>query len=157
MPASAASAADLEHVMTRWFDAPARLIFEAYSKPEHLLHWFGPKPYPLALCEVDFRVGGRYRFAMKNPDGELMTPFAGKYLEIVPDKRIKYDNTFEQPGAETMVVTVDLDEQGDRTRLTLHTRFASAAQKALHLAMGYEKGVGVGYDQLADVVAGMKR
>src|SRR4051812_30770732 len=103
--------ADREFVITRVFDAPARLLFEAYSKPEHLLQWFGPTGYPLTLCETDFKQGGRYRFAMTGPDGKQMTPFGGEYLEIVPNERIRYSNAFEQPGAETMVVTVTFVEK----------------------------------------------
>jgi uncharacterized protein YndB with AHSA1/START domain len=144
-----------ELTITRVFDAPARTLFAAYSKPEYVLRWFGPVGYPLSLCEMEFRVGGRYRFAMKGPDGELMTPFGGEYLEIVPDRKIAYSNTMEHPGAETMIVTVTFDEQGPRTVLTIHTLFASIAQLKTHVRMGYEQGVASGLAQLADVVSSM--
>ena len=113
-----------ELVITREFDAPARLVFEAYRRPELLMRWFGPHPYPLALCEVDFR-------------------------------RIAFTNAFETPGSETMVMTVTLDEHAGRTRLTLHTLFASAAHKASYLGQGFEEGTGIGYDQLAAMLAEM--
>jgi uncharacterized protein YndB with AHSA1/START domain len=58
-----------ELVITRDFDAPARLVFRAYSRPELLMRWFGPEPYRLVMCEVDFRVGGRFRMAMRDLDG----------------------------------------------------------------------------------------
>ena len=64
--------ADRELVITRVFDAPARLLFEAWSKPEHLMQWFGPVGWPLTLCEVDFRKGGRYRSAMTGSSGQLL-------------------------------------------------------------------------------------
>src|SRR4029078_10639835 len=113
MPADR-STADRELVITRVFDVPARYLFEAYSKPEHLKRWFGPKGWPLTLCEVDFRVGGRYRFAMTGPSGEQNTPFGGEYLEIVPDRKIVFDNGFELPGARRMVMTITFDEKGGR-------------------------------------------
>jgi uncharacterized protein YndB with AHSA1/START domain len=148
--------ADRELVITRVFDAPARLLFEAWSKPEHLMQWFGPVGWPLTLCEVDFRKGGRFRFAMTGPDGRQNTPFGGEYLEIVPNRRIVYDNGFETPGAEKMIVTVTYDEKGGRTALTIHTLFASVAMRNEHVGGGFEQGVGSGLDQLAGVVAGMR-
>jgi len=102
----AESTADHEVVITRVYDAPARLLFEAYSKPEHIRHWFGPKGWPVTLCEMDFREGGRFRFAMTGPHGTRGRPFGGEYLEIVPNRKIVYDNGFETPGAERMIVTV---------------------------------------------------
>lgn len=142
-----------ELTITRTFDVPARILFEAHAKPELVAEWFGPKGYPLALCEIDFRVGGRYRFAMKGPDGALMTPFGGEYLAIEANRKIAYSNTFELPGAETMIVTVTFDEAGGRTRLTHHTLFASVAMKDLHVGWGYEAGLGSALTQLAELGA----
>jgi uncharacterized protein YndB with AHSA1/START domain len=145
--------ADREVVITRMFDAPARLMFEACSRPEHVKRWFGPVGWPLTLCEMDFRKGGRFRFAMTGPDGRQGPPFGGEYLEIVPDRRIVYDNAFEAPGSEKMIVTITFEETDGRTRLTIHTLFASVAMRNEHVGMGYVQGVGSGLDQLADVVA----
>jgi len=107
---------------------------------------------------MDFRVGGRFRFAMTGPDGKQGTPFGGEYLEIVPNRKIVYDNAFETPDAETMIVTItfDEDEQSGQTTLTIHTLFASVAMKNAHLGVGYEQGVGSSLDQLADVVAELR-
>jgi len=158
--ASSASAgesiADREVVITRTYDAPARLLFEAWSKPEHLMKWFGPVGWPLTLCEVDFRKGGRFRFAMTGPSGQQNMPFGGEYLEIVPNRKIVFDNAFEAPGAKKMITTVTFDEKGGRTTLTHHTLFASAAMKNEYVDMGFVQGVGSGFDQLAGVVATMK-
>lgn len=139
---------DRELVIERTISAPARLLFEAYSQPQHLMRWFGPKGYPLTLCEVDFRVGGSFRFAMTGPDGRQNTPFGGRYLEIVPDHKIVYTNAFEQPDAPQMVVTVTFVEEGAKTRLTMRTLFESAAMKAEHVKLGFVEGVGSGLDQL---------
>jgi uncharacterized protein YndB with AHSA1/START domain len=146
--------AEREVVITRVFDAPARPLFEAYSTPEHLKRWFGPPGWPLTLCEMDFRVGGRVRFALTGPDGTQGTPFGGEYLEIVPNRKIVYNGAFETPGAETMVVTItfDEDEKSGQTTLTIHTLFASVAMKNAHLGMGYAQSWGSMLDQLADVV-----
>lgn len=142
-----------ELVITRVFDAPARLLFEAYSKPEHLKQWFGPVGWPVTMAEVDFRVGGRYRMAMTGPSGEQNTPFGGTYLEIVKDRKIVFDNAFEEPGAERMVMTVLLEESAGKTKLTLHTLFASVAMKNLHLGHGFEQGTSSAFDQLAALTA----
>ena len=150
------SVADREILITRLFDIPARYLFEAWSKPEHMMRWFGPEGWPLTLCEMDFRKGGSFRFAMTGPSGRQNTPFGGKYLEIVPDRKIVYDNGFETPGAERMVVTVIFDEADGRTTLTHHTLFASVAMKEMHTRGGYVKGVGSGLDQLADLVRKME-
>lgn len=150
------SIADREVIITRVFDAPARLLFAAWSKPEHVRKWFGPKGWPITLYEIDVRKGGRFRFAMTGPDGEQNTPFGGTYLEIVPDRRIVYDNAFETPGAEKMIVTVSFDEKGGKTTLTIHTLFASVAMKDEHVGGGFVQGTGSALDQLADVVADMR-
>jgi uncharacterized protein YndB with AHSA1/START domain len=141
-----------EVTITRVFDAPARLLFEAYSKPEHIMQWFGPKGWPVTLCEMDFRVGGRFRFAMTGPSGRQNTPFGGEYLEIIPDHKIVYDNGFETKGAGRMVVTVTFDElEHGQTRLTIQTVFESIAMRNSHVSRGFEQGTNSGLDQLADL------
>jgi len=142
--------------MVRQYDAPARLLFEAWSKPEHLMKWFGPKGWPVTMCEVDFRVGGRFRMAMTGPSGVQDTPFGGQYLEIVPTRKIVYDNGFESPGAPKMIVTVVFEEAGGRTTLTITTLFESIAMKIEYLGLGFEQGFGSGLDQLGDLVAALR-
>jgi uncharacterized protein YndB with AHSA1/START domain len=152
----AESTADREVVIEREFDVPARFLFEAWNRPEHLRKWFGPVGWPVTLCEMDFRKGGRFRIAMTGESGVQNTPFGGTYLEIVPNRKIVYDNSFEEPGAEKMVVTVTFDEKGGRTKLVMHTLFASVAMRNEHVGGGFVEGVGSGLDQLADVVADMR-
>ncbi len=145
--------AEREVVTTRAFDAPAHVLFEAFSTPEHLTRWFGPPGYSLTLCEMDFRVGGRFRLAMTGSDGTQDRPFRGEYREIVPNRKIVYSGAFETPDTETMVVTItfDEDEQSGQTTLTVHTLFASVAMKNAHLGMGYAQSWGFILDQLADI------
>jgi len=142
-------------VITRVYDAPARFLFAAWSKPEHIKKWFGPVGWPVTLAEMDFRVGGRWRFAMTGPDGQQNTPFGGTYLEIVPDRRLVFDNAFEQPGSGKMIMTVTFDEKGGKTTLTHHTLFATVAMKNEYAGMGFVQGTNSALDQLADVVAAM--
>lgn len=140
--------------VTREFDAPPAILFLAHSKPEHVQRWFGPKGWPLTLCEMDFRTGGKWRFAMTGPDGKQNPAFGGEYLDIVPNGRIVYDNAFELPGAEKMVTTVTFEPlAGDRTLLVMRTVFANLAMHATHVGAGIESGINSGLDQLADVVA----
>jgi uncharacterized protein YndB with AHSA1/START domain len=148
-------AEDLGFTITRDYEAKAAQLFAACSRPEYLRRWFGPVGWPITLCEVDFRVGGRWRFAMTGPSGQQNTPFGGRYLDIVPNERIVIDNTFEAPGAETMVMTFGFAEAAGLTRLTHHTQFASAAMKAAHLGGGFEAGTNSAFDQLGDVLRGM--
>ena len=159
MPASAKPdkiPADLTLDIVRVYDAPARLLFQAWSKPEHLMKWFGPVGWPLTLCEVDFRVGGRWRFAMTGSSGVQNTPFGGTYREIVPNRKIVFDNTFEAPGAETMIMTVTFDEKGGKTAVTLSTKFASEKMYRDHVGAGFEAGTNSALDQLGDVVAALR-
>ncbi len=151
------SVADREVVFRRVIDAPARLVYEAHTAPEHVMKWFGPTGWPLTHCQMDFRVGGRFRFAMTGPDGKRGPWFGGTYLEIVPRRKIVYDNGFEAPGAGRMIVTITFDEHDGRTTLTMHTLFESVAMKNSHLGAGYQEGVGSGLDQLAEVAVEMQR
>lgn len=145
-----------EIVITRVFDAPARLLFAAWSRPEHLMKWFGPKGWPLTLCEVDFRVGGSFRFAMTGASGVQNTPFGGTYREIVPNRKIVYDNGFEEPGAERMICTVIFDEAGGKTTLTFRTVFSSVAARDEHLKLGFTIGTNSAFDNLVDLVANLR-
>ncbi len=141
-------------LIQRVFDTPVQFVYEAHTKPAHVMKWFGPVGFPLALCEMDFRVGGRFRFAMQNPKGELMTPFGGEYLEIEQDRKIVYTNGFELPNAEQMTVTLSFEDlDGRQTRLSMRTVFSSNNMKQNHLVAGFEAGVGSGLDQLRDVAA----
>lgn len=152
---AAEPAADRELVITREFAAPARLLFRAWSTREHIVKWFGPVGWPVTMCEMDFRVGGRWRMAMTGPSGKQNTPFGGQYLEIVPDRKIVFDNAFESPGAEKMIMTITFAEKGGKTTLVHHTLFASAAMKKSHVGAGFVAGTNSGLDQLAGVVAAM--
>lgn len=147
---------DRELIITRVYGAPAKLLFLAYSKPEHVIRWFGPKGWPLTKCEMDFRVGGEFHFQMTSSEGEVGPPFGGTYLEIVPDSRIVYDNGFEAPGNGRMLVTVLFNEKDGKTTLTVSTVFDTVAMKNEYVGLGIEEGMNSGFDLLEEHLKTMK-
>lgn len=113
-----------ELVVTRTIDGPARLVYEAWTTPELLMRWWAPKSFGINLvsCEVDARTGGSYRFAFAVPGQDEPVAFFGKYLEVIPNKRIKWTNEEGEAGS---VTTLTLEEKGGRTFLTLRDLYPS--------------------------------
>lgn len=107
-----------EVVVTRTFDAPARLVFEAWSKPELFKKWWVPRSMGMTLrsCELDVRTGGKYRLVFGDDPANPMA-FFGKYLEVVPDKRIVWTN--EESGDAGSVTTVTFEERDGKTLLVM--------------------------------------
>ena len=141
---------DREIVLTRVFDAPRRLVFDAFTKPELLQRWFGPRGWSLVVCEVDLKVGGAFRFVLRGPDGTDMG-MRGVYREIAPPERIVHTELFDQDwtGGETLVTTV-LTEQGGKTAVTMTVLYASREARDGALKTPMEEGVAAAYDRLAD-------
>lgn len=109
-------------LLTRTFDAPRPLVFSVWTRPEHLVKWWGPKDFTLPFCQQDFRPGGAYRFCMRAPDGTDHWVW-GNYREIVEPERIVF--TWFRDDAEgnitnESVVTITLAEADGKTKLTLH-------------------------------------
>ena len=149
-------ASDKEILMTRVFNAPRELVFEAHSKCEHMDKWWGPRKYSLAVCDMDFRPGGAYRFVHRGPDGVEEHGFRGEYREIVPPERIVW--TFEWEGmlGHVSVDTLTLDDLGDgRTKLTAHSLFDSVEDRDGMLQSGMETGAAETWDRLAELLATM--
>lgn len=139
-------------VMTRDFDAPRRLVFEAWTRPEHVVHWCGPHGYTLPVAEADLRPGGAFRYVNRDPDGNEF-PFRGEYREVVPPERLVYTEAFDvEPFAErAAVVTVTFEElDGGRTRVTSTSVYPSAEDRDTHIAFGMEKGNAEAFDRLED-------
>ncbi|MBK7382898.1 MAG: SRPBCC domain-containing protein [Flavobacteriales bacterium] len=117
-------------VLTRTMKAPARLVFQAWCDPKHLVRWWGPKDFTLPRCEQDLRVGGKYRFCMRAPDGSDHW-VRGEYLEITEPHRLVFTWLREDEQGDIWcdnVVAIELSEQGGRTTLTLsQTAFATVA------------------------------
>lgn len=121
-----------ELVITRTFDAPAHLVFEAWTRPELLQRWWTPASLGITFvsCEADVRTGGTYRFVFSHPAFEQPVAFFGTYVEVTPFSRIVWTNEESPDGALT---TVTLEENGGRTRLVLHELYPS--KQALDDAM----------------------
>jgi len=88
---------DLEIAMTREFDAPRHLVFDAMTQPKHFTRWFGCAAFAVPVCEIDLRVGGAYRFVMRSPDGVDST-LQGVYREVVRPERVVFTERFSMPG-----------------------------------------------------------
>ena len=141
---------DREVEMTRVFDAPRHLVFDAMTKPELLKQWFGPHGWTLVVCEVDFRVGGAWRFVLEGPGNERMG-MSGTYLEIVPGERTVHSESFDEyPGDST--VTIVLTEHQGRTTLTGTVRYESQEVRDAVVASGMEHGAAETYDRLAGLL-----
>jgi uncharacterized protein YndB with AHSA1/START domain len=141
---------DREIMMTRVFDAPRRLVFDAFSKPELLKRWFGPRGWSLTVCEVDFKVGGGFRFVLRGPDGKDMG-MRGVYREIVPPERSVHMESFDDYPGESQVTSV-LVEQGGQTTLTVTVLYPSQEVRDIVIKSGMEHGAAETYDKLAELL-----
>jgi uncharacterized protein YndB with AHSA1/START domain len=139
---------DREIVLTRVFDAPRSLVFDAFTKPELLKRWFGPHGWSLVVCEVDLRVGGTFRFILRGPDGTDMG-MRGVYREIMPPERSVHMESFDDYPGESQVTTV-LVEQGGRTTLTATVLYPSQEVRDAVIKSGMEHGAAESYDKLAE-------
>src|SRR2546423_10783702 len=142
---------DREIVLTRVFDAPRRLVYDAFSKPELLRRWFGPRGWSLVVCEVDFRVGGGFRFVLRGPDGRDMG-MRGVYRMIVPPERSVHTESFDDYPGESLVTGVFV-EQGGKTTLTATVLYPSQEVRDAVLQAGMEHGAAESYDKLAELLA----
>ncbi|HVN29213.1 MAG TPA: SRPBCC domain-containing protein [Candidatus Binataceae bacterium] len=133
-----------ELVVTRVFDAPRRLVFEAWTKPEHMMRWWGPKSYSTPACEMDVRPGGAIRLCMRSSDGVDLW-VRGTYREVVPPERLVFTACNEaDPDAET-VITVTFVEQAGGTLLTMRQSFAKP-----EVSRGAKEGWNGSFDRLGD-------
>ncbi|HEY3497124.1 MAG TPA: SRPBCC family protein [Polyangiaceae bacterium] len=148
---------ECEVTMTRLFDAPRQLVFEAMTKPEHVKQWWGRlgEGYSVPVCEIDLRVGGKWRFVNRHPQGEVA--FYGEYKEISPPGRVVFTEIFEQFPDTVSVVTSVLTEEGEKTRLTATVRYPTKEVRDMVLSTGMARGAGISYDRLDDLVRSLQR
>jgi uncharacterized protein YndB with AHSA1/START domain len=144
---------DLEIVLTRVFDAPRELVFEAHTSCKHITQWWGRQGSTLPVCEMDFRPGGQWRFVERHADGEH--GFRGEFREIVRPERIV--QTFEYEGAPGQISeeTLTFEERDGKTTLTSRSVFASVEDRDAMLQSGMEEGAGETMDRLADYLETM--
>ena len=143
-----------EIVMTRDFNAPRRLIFDALTKPELLKRWLGVfKDWTMPVCEVDLKVGGAYRYVWRKPDGTEMR-MGGVFREIVPPERIVNTESFDDPWYPGEAVgTAVLVEHDGKTTLTTTVLYASREARDGVLKSGMESGIAASYDKLAGILS----
>ena len=144
---------DTEITLTRLFDAPRDLVWDAMTKPEHVKRWWGNLDvgYSVPVCEIDLRVGGKWRFVGRSPKGDIPA-FYGEYQEIDRPGRLVYTEIFEPFPDGGSLVTQLLTEERGKTRLTVTAAYDSQATRDMVLGTGMEKGAAISYDRLEDVV-----
>ena len=152
-----ATVSDREIRMTRRFNAPRRLLFEAMTKPEHVKQWWGllGEGYLVPVCEIDLRVGGAWRFVNRHPRGEAA--FHGEYREIIPPSRLVFTEIYEPFPDAVSVVTSEFSEHEGKTTLTVAVRYPSREVRDMVIASGMAKGAGTSYDRLEDHVAELQQ
>lgn len=146
---------DRELVVTRTFNAPARIVWDAWTRPELLKRWWAPRSLGVTLfsCDADVRVGGRYRFVFGRDANQAMA-FSGTYKEVTPFSRLVCTQLFEpMPSAGEAVVTATFEEKDGKTRLVVHQLYASKESLDGAIASGMEKGMRETYEQLETLVA----
>jgi uncharacterized protein YndB with AHSA1/START domain len=146
-----------EVCLTRLFDAPPRLVFEAMTRPEHVKQWWGRlgEGYSVPVCEIDLRVGGKWRFVNRHPHGEVT--FYGEYREITPPSRVVFTEIFADYPDTVSVVTTVLAAEGKKTRLTATVRYPSREVRDLVMGTGMARGAGLSYDRLEDLVVALQQ
>jgi uncharacterized protein YndB with AHSA1/START domain len=142
-----------ELVVTRTFNAPARLVYEAWTKPELFMRWWAPKSLgvPMLSCELDVRAGGGYRITFGHDAASAMS-FFGKYLEVVPGERLVWTN---EESADAAVTTVTFEERGGETLLVLRELYPS--KEAFDANSGAEGGLPEQFAQLDELLATLAR
>ncbi len=142
---------DREIRLVRVFDAPRKLVFEAWTRPEHVKHWWDPSGRPLAICEIDLRPGGMFRFVNSTPQGGSGHAFTGSYREITPPGRLVFGSP--APGGGDSLGTLEFEEQGGQTIRTLTMTAPSKKARDAMLEMRIDAGTARTLDNLREYLA----
>jgi Uncharacterized conserved protein len=143
---------DREVMLTREFDAPATIVFDALTKPEWLKRWYGPAGWTLVVCDIDLQVGGAWRFVVRQPAGKEIGQ-RGVYQEIdIPNRIVNTESWEDWDAGETLVTTV-LTESDGKTIFQCAILFPSQEVRDTVVKAGLEHGAKEGYDKLAEVLA----
>lgn len=147
---------DREILISRTFDAPRHLVWNAFTKPEFLKRWlFGPDGWTMTVCEDDVRVGGAFHWAWSGPGGEVMS-MRGVYREVVPPERMVRTESFEfgcEAQAGEQLGTLVFQEEAGKTYMTLTVLYPSKEARDGAIASGMEHGMSAGYDRLEAILA----
>lgn len=146
-----------EIVLTRLFDAPPQLVFDAMTKPEHVRRWWGlcDDLHSVPVCEIDLRPGGAWRFVARGPNGDA--GFHGVYREITAPERLVFTEIFDPYPEVESVVTQVLTQESGKTRMTLTCVYPSLQVRDMVLKTGMEHGAAISYDRLEEVALGLLR
>ncbi len=145
---------DRETAWIRSFNAPRALVWEAITKPEHVLRWMGPRFLTMPVCEIDLRVGGTWRYIHRAPDGSEYA-FSGVYRELGPPERLISTELYEAMPGHDYLVTLTLEEYAGTTTIRGLARYQSQADRDGHLQSGMEAGMRETYDRLGEHLATM--
>jgi uncharacterized protein YndB with AHSA1/START domain len=142
---------DKEILLSRVFDAPRHLVFEAMTRPEYVRRWWCcTDGATMPVCEIDFRVGGRYRFVMQMPDKSEFG-FNGEYKEIVPPERVVHSEIFEPYPDSPSLVTMTLEEENGKTHYQTRVAHQSREARDMHVASGMEQGAATALDRVEEI------
>ena len=144
-----------ELVVTRIFNAPARIVFEAWTRPELLKRWWAPKSFGVSFlsCEADVRSGGAYRFVFGHPASEQPMAFFGRYIEVTPHSRLVWTN--DEGGDGGAVTTVTFEERGGETLVAMHDLYPSKEALDDAIASGSTSGAAETFEQLDQLLAAL--
>jgi uncharacterized protein YndB with AHSA1/START domain len=151
-PTTTERKSDRELVATRTFNAPARIVFEAWTRPELLKRWWAPKSFGLTMisCEADVRVGGTYRLVFRHDAFPEPMAFFGRYIEVTPHSRLVWTNEEGDGGGQ--VTTVTFEEKGGKTLLVMHDLYPSKEALDAAIASGSTSGTGETFEQLDELL-----
>jgi uncharacterized protein YndB with AHSA1/START domain len=151
-PTTTVRKSDRELVVTRTFNGPARIVFEAWTKPELLKRWWAPKSFGLTMisCEADVRVGGTYRLVFRHDAFPEPMAFFGRYIEVTPHSRLVWTNEEGEGGGQ--VTTVTFEEKGGKTLLVMHDLYPSKEALDAAIASGSTSGTGETFEQLDELL-----
>ena len=137
-----------ELVVTRTFNGPARIVFQAWTKPELFQRWWAPKSCGLTIlsCEMDVRTGGTYRLVMRHPSSGQPMAFFGRYLDVVPHSRVVWTN--DEGGEDSAITTVTFEERGTETLVVVHELYPSKEALDDAIASGSTSGWSEQFEQL---------
>ena len=146
-----------ELVVTRTFNGPARIVFEAWTRPELLKRWWAPKSFGTTFisCEADVRTGGTYRFVFGHASSDQPLAFFGRYIEVIPNVRLVWTN--DEGGEGGPVTTVTFAEKDGRTLVVMHDLYPSKEALDAAIASGSTSGIGESFEQLDEVLAGARQ
>ena len=139
--------------ISRVFDAPRQLVWEAFTTPAHVMQWFGGAGCNNTLCEMDLRPGGAWKHVMRIPDGSEYTLNA-EFVEVQPPQRLVWRNAVDLlPGKPQVTQTITLEERGGKTVWTLVVRFASFAERDATVKLGFTYPISHGAERLAELLS----